>query len=159
MRVYIASPFFNDVQLEKVRFIEDHLKTKGISYFSPRSVGTIKDMSREEQVQASESIYKSNIQNIEGCDILLAVLDDKDTGTAFELGYAACVRAYIKSICYFPSAPRRIITVSFEGKGLNVMLRECVDAHASGTEELYKIIDSLKNSTLLNRTLDLGDIE
>jgi len=134
MFVYIAAPFFSPEQLKKVQLIEETLDRIQIKYFSPRSFGVIKSMSENEKTKTTlEEIYNKNIEMIEKCDTMIALVDDSDKGTLFELGYAA----KIKSQKIF----RYIISVSFSNKPVNVMLRYCLDAHA--TNELI-LVDQLQ---------------
>ena len=89
MKVYIAAPFFNDRQLEIVQNVEDMLSTFGIEYFSPRSAGTLKDMSKDQQKQTKKEIYDGNILNMDECTHMIACVEQKDSGTTFEIGYYA----------------------------------------------------------------------
>lgn len=83
-KVYIASPFFNDVQLERVKFIEKELSDHGIEYFSPRSVQFYK----EDGSFDGEKIFQNDVDQLNNADVIIALLDDKDMGTSFEIGYA-----------------------------------------------------------------------
>jgi len=158
MKVYIASPFFNPTQLERVIWIEKNLGSLGIKFFSPRSFGTLQGMTIEEKRKASREIYNSNVDEIKDCTVLLAVLDSKDTGTTFELGYAAAYTEYATSENAWQDAIT-IVSMSFEGKGLNVMLRECVDTHISGKDDFRDIFNKIKAGKDLPAHLDEGDIE
>ena len=150
-KVYIASPFFNPIQLAKVEWIEKALGDLGIDFFSPRSFGTLQRMTIEEKREASKIIYRSNVDNIRHCNILLAILDEKDTGTIFELGYAAAIAQ--------SRTGQIIVSMSFEGKGLNVMLRECVDTHIYSEEYFKEVFELIKECKPLPKHLDEGDIE
>jgi len=158
-KVYIASPFFTPIQLAKVEWIEKMLGDLGIDFFSPRSFGTLQSMTIEEKREASKKIYNSNVDNIRGCTVLLAVLDEKDTGTIFELGYAAAHKTYITLPYENFKAEYTIVSMSFEGKGLNVMLRECVDTHISHEYDFNSTFKAIKEGTSLPKHLDEGDIE
>ncbi len=89
MKVYIAAPFFNERQLEIVQNIEDTLVLEGIEYFSPRSAGTLKDMSKDQQKQTKKEIFDGNILNMDECTHMVACVEQKDSGTTFEIGYYA----------------------------------------------------------------------
>jgi nucleoside 2-deoxyribosyltransferase len=155
MRIYIAAPFFSTIQLDRVVWIEKILDDIGITYFSPRSFGSLRDMSASEKEEASAKIYLSNIENIIGCNTMLAVLDDKDTGTSFEMGFATAHKMRLRE----ESLDYKIITISFLRKGLNVMLRECVDTHISGTGMFRHTMESFHKRLLVPRLLDDGEIE
>ena len=89
MKVYIAAPFFNESQLTTVKEVESALSTVGIDYFSPRIGGILQDMEKEEQHKKFERIYLENISAMESCSHMVACIDDRDTGTIFEIGYFA----------------------------------------------------------------------
>ena len=120
-KVYIAGPFFNDKQLTVIKIIEEELRQGGIRFFSPRSAGVLKQLGTEERAKQIPAIYKRNIDEIFTCHVMIAVVDGRDEGTMFEIGYATCLKDTRGS--------RKIITISAEGHGLNIMLRESVDAH------------------------------
>jgi len=157
-KVYIASPFFNPTQLERVKWIEETLDELGIHFFSPRSFGTLQKMTIKEKREASRKIYNSNVDNIRDCNVFLAVLDDKDTGTIFELGYAAAYAQFEADSGMWQNVIT-IVSMSFEGKGLNVMLRECVDTHISSKDKFRSILWKIRNGQELPKHLDEGDIE
>lgn len=95
MKVYIASPFFNEEQLERVQFIENKLTENNIEFFSPRSDTYVRpDSSSEERKKA----FEDNIKAIAQSDFIIAVTDGKDVGTMFEAGYAY---AKLVPIVYF----------------------------------------------------------
>jgi hypothetical protein len=79
-RVYLAAPFFCLEQrwlLEETKSLLEHL---GCSVFSPlHEVGT----GKPNNVLASEDLV-----GLDDCDAILALMNDNDTGTIFEVGYA-----------------------------------------------------------------------
>src|SRR5262245_58833299 len=90
--IYLASPFFNDKQLEVVKNIERLLSAMNREFYSPRMDGVLIHMSKEERKKQGKRLYDLNIKNIINCTLLLAVIDDWDTGVVFELGFAAGLR-------------------------------------------------------------------
>ena len=64
---------------------------------------------------------------ISACSKVLAVIDDRDIGTIWEMGYATG-----KEI--------PVITISNSSYGLNVMLAESVQAHTIRIEDAIKAI-------------------
>jgi nucleoside 2-deoxyribosyltransferase len=85
MRVYIASPFFNEEQLERVEFIEKTLEKYNIEYFSPRRDTYVKPDSNNEERNVA---FTENIKGILNCSFIIVVTDGKDVGTIFEAGVA-----------------------------------------------------------------------
>jgi nucleoside 2-deoxyribosyltransferase len=121
--IYIAAPFFKPEELEFVITIEDAFARKGIMFYSPRSEGILINQSAEEKAKNKRRIYETNIDNIVKSDIVVAVIDGRDTGTIFEMGFACGMKI-------------PIISISNKGYGINVMLAECVRAHVSNINEL-----------------------
>lgn len=85
VRVYLAGPFFNEEQIERVDYIEDLLDKYGFDVFSPRQASRVTPNCSQEDMLAT---FKGNTDNIDRADFVLAILDGKDSGTNFEAGYA-----------------------------------------------------------------------
>lgn len=153
MKVYIASPFFNEEQLEIVKEIEAMLTDLNILFFSPRLEGVIKNMTKLQKAQSAERIYNKNIFELEECDTIIVVVDYKDTGTLFELGFFASLRRI------HTNKNKKIITLSLEDKPVNLMLRYTIDAHAIGWKKLEAIMTVLEGRTgIQSATFDPPDI-
>lgn len=127
MKVYIAAPFFTPEQLAIVERVEGILDSHGIPYFSPRSGGVLKSMSKEEQAKTKKQIFDSNIYEMDDCDHMIACVEHRDTGTSFEIGY---YYAKGKPITLFADDANRI----------NVMLAE---AAYSTCDDITKLCDSI----------------
>ena len=128
LKVYIAAPFFNEEQLDVVRKIELLLEREGVEYFSPRSEGTLKKMSIEQRKEVMGQIFRSNVDHMDWCTHCIAVIDDYDTGTVWEMGYLYATH-------------KKLITFSACYHDINVMLNESIVAHCITYES---IIDGLK---------------
>lgn len=131
MRIYIAAPFFNPQQLATVQSVELALAALGIDYYSPRLDGVLQEMSEEERKASLNKIFNLNVGNIDDSTALLAILDEKDTGTTWEMGYA------------FRKIPIYGYTSTPNVK-LNVMLRQCMITHACGIDELNQMLAAVK---------------
>tara|TARA_R110000796_G_scaffold197398_1_gene313738 strand:+ start:131 stop:598 length:468 start_codon:yes stop_codon:yes gene_type:complete len=147
MKIYIASPFFTEDQLSVVKKIEGVLGSLGIEFFSPRHIGVIKEMTAEEKKNKMHHIYKSNVDNIRDCKSMIVVLDWHDTGTIFELGYAAALKELS------PSRFDKIITFTDKSKAVNLMLRYAIDCHAIGCENLKDQIDIFKKEKTMSEEM------
>ena len=121
--IYIAAPFFNKRQLEIVVEVENYLRPREFSFFSPRSAGSLKDMSKNKQSQTRSEIYKGNIHAMDSADIMIACVEEKDTGTIFEMGY-------------FAAKEKKIIMFSQKIGTVNVMLAESAYAVCDKVEKL-----------------------
>ncbi len=125
--IYIASPFFKESELNFVKLIEDNLEKYAIDYFSPRNEGVLQNLTEEEKQIQKSRIYQSNIDNIRLCDTMVAVIDGRDTGTIWEMGYASALK-------------KDIISISNKSYGLNVMLAESVRIHLGDIQLLIQAI-------------------
>ena len=128
LKVYIAAPFFNPEQLEVVQRIEALLKDHDIAYFSPRFDGTLRNMDAKERAEKMGAMFRSNVDHMDWCTHCVAVIDDYDTGTVWEIGYLYATH-------------KKIVTYSNNYHGINVMLNEAIEFHCVQYEA---IIDGLK---------------
>lgn len=78
-RIYIAAPFFNLGELWMVEEVRNRLLDMGVAVFSP-----LHDVGRG---PASE-VARKDLEGLEACDAVLAILNGGDAGTIFEIGYA-----------------------------------------------------------------------
>jgi len=125
--IYIAGPFFNEKQVNFINQIEKALNKNRLEYFSPRSEGVLLSMSEEDKAKSKRDIYESNIGHIKDASLMVAVIDDRDVGTIWEMGYGTAL-----------GIP--IISISNHSYGLNVMLAESVSAHVLSIEEMLVAI-------------------
>lgn len=131
MRIYLAAPFFTAPQLQIVHKLEALLRDTTHQWYSPRSEGTLVDMSHEERAASKARIFESNVSRLTWSEAILAVVDGRDTGTTWELGYAYSERKWI-------------FTYTEEGFGLNVMIQQSVEAHLKGIEQASKFLFRLE---------------
>lgn len=131
MRIYLAAPFFTTPQLEIVQKLEALLRDTTHEWYSPRSEGTLVNMSHEERAAQKSYIFQSNVSRLTWCEAILAVVDGRDTGTTWELGYAFAEQKWI-------------FTYTEEGFGLNVMIQQSVEAHLKGIEQASKFLFKLE---------------
>lgn len=142
--IYLAGPFFNPKQLELIEkietLIENCFQSREYSLYSPRKDCVLKNLSKEDKIKNAKRVYVDNISQIMGCTLMIAVIDDHDAGTMFEIGYLTSIKdgADILSANY-----PFLITVSGSGYGLNVMLQESVDCHVSDLNKLESVLKSL----------------
>lgn len=135
LKVYLAGPFFNDEQINRINFIEDLLDSYNFDIFSPRQASLIKPGCTEDDMRKT---FYGNTTNIDNADFVLAILDGNDTGTMFECGYAY---AKNKPVLYFNETRNK-------NKGPNLML-------AMSTEFPY-LIDNTAKDQLKNILIKLN---
>lgn len=136
-RVYLAAPFFNPDQLALVRQLEKIVDVYSeLTCFSPRREGgIIEGASREERAKMAPVIFSSNCSAIDSCDLVFAVIDGRDVGVTWEIGYAF-------------AREKPIVTFTNQDFGLNVMIRECVTCHVMGLDQVRAFFFTLQRSGL-----------
>lgn len=144
MKIYLASPFFKEDQIERISYIEQVLDENNIQYFSPRKEFVVKpDATKEDRKKG----FLGNCNAIDNSSYIIAVTDGKDMGTIWECGYAY---GQGKPIIYFAE--------TLGDNPFNLMLAESGITVCKSREEL--------NHTLHNLIYDIfpldnykGDIE
>ena len=131
MYIYLAGPFFKPHEVEAISKIEKELTDKEILFYSPRWEGVLITQSEEEKQANKKRIYDRNVEMISGASKVLAIIDDRDIGTIWEMGFATGLKI-------------PVITISSQSYGLNVMLAESVQAHVLNINDAIEAI--LNNS-------------
>lgn len=136
-KIYIASPFFNDYQLNKVKSLEEKLDRLGLEYFSPRlsNISPLYDKLKETEDDSDKSaniiknvIFKENIDNIDACGIMIANIDGLDSGTLFEVGYAISKR-------------KVVIPMDENSKNLSLLINTVMDSDELSYPKYYSVYD------------------
>ncbi|KAB2330775.1 nucleoside 2-deoxyribosyltransferase [Cytobacillus depressus] len=117
-RVYLASPFFNEKEINHVKQVEAILEEKGLQVFSPMRHSADAEVGSR---QWSIETFTNDIKHIKWAEIVVGIYHGNysDSGTAWELGYA-----------YATDKP--VILVHL-GENSNLMVHE--GAHANITLE------------------------
>ena len=89
MKIYLASPFFNDEELENVKRAESILESRGFTVFSPRLNEVRNDDNLGLQSWSRET-FMNDRRFIDWADavVMLYYGGYSDSGTAWECGYA-----------------------------------------------------------------------
>ena len=133
MKIYIAAPFFDAKQLALVEEVESTIDSvPGLTYYSPRKDGVLMAMTPEERKQKSREIFGLNIRHMSSSHAMVALLNDKDTGTTFELGY---MFGYAKML--------PVVGFKTGGNNINVMLQYALSAQAATFEQLRDILEAI----------------
>lgn len=96
VKVYIAAPLFNEMEIQRNIQAADYLKRLNIdSYLPQRDGGEI--LKGADPVEC----FRKDIDAIENCDAVFAFLDGRapDEGTVFEIGFAYALKKPIYVIC------------------------------------------------------------
>lgn len=78
-RVYLAAPFFNLGEIWMVEEARKCLLDMGVEVFSP-----LHDVGRG----PADEVAKADLEGLDQCDVVFAILNGGDAGTIFEIGYA-----------------------------------------------------------------------
>ena len=102
-KIYIASPFFNEEQLDEVKQLELICEKCHYDYFSPRksqSTDFVKTLNKDDFLfeLGKKFFFLDDIVQLDDCDTIIVNPNNLDSGTLFELGYAIA-----KKIRIFPS--------------------------------------------------------
>lgn len=99
MYIYFAHPCFNDSQerfkkdfLGKLRSaLEQTDYGKAVGIIDPFDDTPNIEGNRETKLKLSRTVKETCLRMLEDCDIVVALVDDGDTGVAFEAGYAHAI--------------------------------------------------------------------
>lgn len=123
MRIYLASPFFNDEECENLSKAEKIIRDKGLELFSPREHEV-----REGNVGSlswSLETFTNDIRGIDSSDLVVALYygNYSDSGTAWEMGYAFATH-------------KPVIVVHVGETNSNLMIHEGSHTNLIGLDEL-----------------------
>lgn len=137
-KVYLASPFFKQEQIERVEYIENLLEKYGYAVFSPRKEFIVKpDATLEDRKKG----FQGNCNGIDNCDFVIAVTDGKDMGTIWEAGYA-----------YSSGIPILYFAETLGNNNFNLMLAESGKLGVcKSREELDTVLKELQTYSNLNQ--------
>ena len=123
-KVYLASPFFEDAELERVDKVKEILDSKGLEVFSP------KEHQNEHlefgSIEWRKATFENDVKHIDWCDVVVAIIckgNYDDSGTAWELGYA-----------YATNKP--VVLVNITGETINLMIADSIHALITSYDEL-----------------------
>lgn len=136
VKVYLASPFFSDEQVERVTRVEKALADNPTveAVFSPRLQQL--DHLPFGTKEWAEAVYKNDVAHVEWADVVVAVHDftggtelhgvphnHVDSGTAFEVGYAIAIG-------------KPVILVHELGGIVNLMISQSLQAYLDRAEQV-----------------------
>lgn len=134
--VYMAGPFFTPEQKKTMDRLKEILLQEDLRVCDPRELNPVLTDMTDEQRRAfsKKDIFDANVVGLLRSWCVIACIDDRDTGTSWELGYAYCL------MTHRDGGRGPIITVSANGYGCNVMLSEAADGHFPTLEALDRRI-------------------
>ncbi|MEE3333513.1 MAG: nucleoside 2-deoxyribosyltransferase [Ruminococcus sp.] len=89
MKIYLASPFFDDTELSNVQKAEHILMKRGFDVFSPR-LNEVRNEENSQQSWWSRETFMNDKRFIDWADVVVMLYYGgySDSGTAWECGYA-----------------------------------------------------------------------
>lgn len=85
MRLFLAGPFFSDGEVERLDRVKAALEAAGFEVYSTYHRNARIDLG---SVRERTARFRLLCDEIRKCDGLFAVLDGRDAGTIWEMGYA-----------------------------------------------------------------------
>lgn len=122
--IYLASPFFNDAEIEAMENVRDILRKQGHSVFVPNEHQN--PQFEFGSLEWRNATFNSDVRGIDNAEVVVAVINQgnyDDSGTAWEIGYA-----YAKDI--------PVIVVNVTGNTINLMIADSLHALITSYEEL-----------------------
>lgn len=110
MKCYIASAFFNELQISEVEQIKKILNELEIEYFSPKDYFVL---SSDSSIEKQKEILDKNYEEIENSDFIIVNTNNKDMGVLHESGYAS--KAKIPIIYFNSQFPKFNVMLSCSG--------------------------------------------
>lgn len=123
-KIYLASPFFNEGEIERMERVLTILRNKGLDVFAP-----YEHQNKHLEFGSKEwrdATFRGDMQAIYDCDVIVAIVSQgnfSDSGTAFEIG-----TGYILE--------KDLVIVNLSDKEVNLMIADSLDAYISSYEEL-----------------------
>lgn len=123
-KVYLASPFFNEKEIERVDKVCFLLREKGLEVFSPKEQQSphLEFGSKEWR----EVTFNNDVLHIDCADVVVAIISNgnyDDSGTAWELGYAYATK-------------KPVVLVNLTGETINLMIADSLHALVTNYAEL-----------------------
>lgn len=123
-KIYLASPFFNEGEIERMERVLTILRNKGLDVFAP-----YEHQNKHLEFGSKEwrdATFRGDMQAIYDCDVIVAIVSQgnySDSGTTFEIG-----TGYILE--------KDLVIVNLSDKEVNLMIADSLDAYISSYEEL-----------------------
>ena len=122
--IFVSGPFFNSEQNAVIGKIEQLLFSKGIQFYSPRLAVKLE---KNSSVLEQDKAFQWDTICLDLADWAIAVIDDWDAGTMWEIGYCHPKGNAKKRVIAYSDVPDR---------RLNVMLARSCYAFVNGIQEL-----------------------
>ena len=123
---YLASPFFNEKQVERMETVLSILRINGNFVFAPYENSVVENQNLQNP-EYRKRIFTKNIEAIKASRMVLAITNDKDMGTLFEAGYAYALGMPVVYLAEEPDGPFNLM-LSESGIGVYTSMTELMKA-------------------------------
>ncbi len=128
-QVYLAAPLFSDAERAFNLMLRGLLTANGYTVYLPQDTGEgVEGRGRE------KAIFESHIKALDGASCVVAVCDgaDTDSGTAWEMGYAAAKGIPVIALSTDRRRPEA-------GRRVNLMIQESAEVVGTAEEVLVAL--------------------
>lgn len=138
-KIYLASPFFNSEEINKLEMIKTILRGKGLDVFVPNEHQN--PHLEFGSLEWRAATFKSDVDAIDNCDIMVAINcqgNYDDAGTMWEIGYA-----FAKEI--------PVVLFNNTGETINLMIADSLHSLLTSYDELQEYdFDKLEKKPYLD---------
>lgn len=144
MKVYIAGPLFNEMELERNSRVKDFIQNLGFEVYLPQDdAGLSYDLIiKDNKAEVRQQLFQMDVQSVKECDIIVCLLDGRvpDEGVCIELGMA-----YVwNKICIGYKTDNRAMNLNGDN---NIMIDGCIGSNmATSLSKLKQILTSFLSS-------------
>ena len=138
-KIYLASPFFNSEETNKLEMVKTILRDKGLDVFVPNEHQN--PQLEFGSLEWRAATFKSDVDAIDNCDVMVAINcqgNYDDAGTMWEIGYA-----FAKEI--------PVVVFNNTGKTINLMIADSLHSLLTSYDELQEYdFDKLEKKPYLD---------
>ena len=138
-KIYLASPFFNSEETNKLEIVKTILRDKGLDVFVPNEHQN--PQLEYGSLEWRAATFKSDVDAIDNCDVMVAINcqgNYDDAGTMWEIGYA-----FAKGI--------PVVVFNNTGKTINLMIADSLHSLLTSYDELQEYdFDKLEKKPYLD---------
>jgi nucleoside 2-deoxyribosyltransferase len=139
-KIYFAHPEFTDEQKEKAKYIEKLLHFYNVINPFSYTSSIENDTARTQIPNWDRLIFRIDKELVENSNLVIALMDDNDSGTMVEIGIAVALGIPVISIC-------------FSDQYINPMISGAVLAHIPNLADNSGMLLDIVSSTI--RTFSL----
>ena len=96
MKIYLASPLFDEIQKDKIKRVVKRLRREGHEVYSPMEHQIPNAWALENYVW-SKKVFDEDLRALNAADAVYAIYYgmDSDSGTSWEIGYACALKKQV----------------------------------------------------------------